>query len=158
MITATPAPKVKNTRLLVIVYAYALLVSVMALAQLMSFEEFIVVNASYLNIDQSDPWAAIATIRFIGIGVFAIPFLLRLPLSPLARWFSALFALTLPFFWLFTMGQAMLRGFSVANVGFFGDFLTQPLGWLTVFEGIALATLGVVSFLILRGPKAFRFQ
>lgn len=98
MIKTTPAPKVRHPSLLVVAYAYAFCLIVLAIFQLMGMGGLNFAGLSYQTLGLP---AIIATLA--GLEIFALPFVLRLDLSRAARFVSAVFSLAAPLFYLVNM-------------------------------------------------------
>lgn len=139
MIKPTPAPSVINKKMLFVPYAYAAALMLLVVWQLVMFERFAPYVASYLG-DNSQGSAAIIAMVLIGLELFALPFLLRMPLSPLARFMSAGFAFVTPLAWaaVTMMGDSFNFGYLLLNIGFFA--------W------------GSASFWLLGGPRVMRME
>lgn len=136
MIQATQPLKVKDKRLLVVPFAYAAGLAALALVQLVGFGGF---DFSGIRLETAGPaWAIIALAT---AEIFALPFLLRLKLSPLARACSAVLALVAPLFYL-TLAI------------FIRDQDTAPLTSLELTIGAVMGLLAITSFNILRGDEA----
>lgn len=133
--SATKAPAPISNGWLIVPFAYAGLLLVMILAQLMTFEKFIPLIASY-GIWGGDIGAKITTVLIVTVEIFALPFLLRMDLSPLARLYSVIFSL------------------AVSNNGLFSTLLPVKGVWVLVIIA-ALFVLAAVSFYVLRGQKVF---
>lgn len=137
MINPTLAPKVKYPRLLVLPYAYAAcLVGLTAIALVglggLSFGSF----------EYETPGAPSLVILLAVLHIFALPFVLRLPLSPLARFCSAAAALLAPL---------VLFGSLIAI-----DMATRSLGSLDILLSMGYVALGFASFWVLSGQEALR--
>jgi hypothetical protein len=139
MVKAVPAPKVKNTKWLVIPYLYAAILLVLAVMQLMGLGGF-----DFAHIKYQTAGTPIMIVIIAALEIFALPFLLRLSLSPLARFFSALFAVATPYF--LVAHQAYLLSENVI-----------PLDIWSVFGTVLLIPLALISFVVLRGSGALRF-
>lgn len=137
MIKPTPAPSVINKKMLVVPYAYAAVLMLLVIWQLVMFERFAPYVAGYLG-DNSQASAAIIAMVLIGMELFALPFLLRMPLSPLARFMSAGLAFMAPLAWaaLTMMSDSFNLAYLLLNVGFFA--------WASA------------SFWLLGGPRIMR--
>jgi hypothetical protein len=112
----------------------------LAIWQLVALDSFIPYISSYLEADKVTPGTTVIAMILIGMEVFSVPFLLRLRLSPLARFCSAGLAFLTPLAWAFvTMsGDGFNAGYLFINIGFF--------------------LWGGVSFWVLGGPQATRLQ
>lgn len=140
MVKAVPAPKVKNAKLLAWPYAYAVVLAVLAVVQLMGIGGFNLAHISYQT-----SGAPVMIIIIAALEIFSLPFLLRLNLSPLARFFSALFAFVIPYF-------------LVAHWAYLLSENAIPFDVLSVLGTFLLVPLAIVSFVILRGYLALRFK
>lgn len=139
-IKSTPPPRVENKRLLIIPYTYVLVLISLAIWQLVALDSFIPYISRYLEVDSVTSATTLVAMVLIGMEVFSVPFLLRLHLSPLARFCSAALAFATPLAWAFvTMsGDSFNVGYLFINIGFF--------------------LWGGVSFWVLGGPQATRLQ
>jgi hypothetical protein len=139
-VTATPAPvpKTKDVKRLATFLAGVLVV--MAVAQLFTFEEFLVLVDAF-----SLPFGAGMTHVFVAVlilaEVLALPFLLRMPLSPLFRWVSVVCGWFVPLAWLFVSVWLVSAPGFVTNVGFLGTAVQMMPGWWAVFMSTALGIL-----------------
>ena len=128
--------------------------AVLAVAQMVSFEDFVEALRSY-NLGSERLTVAVA-VAVITLEVFAVPFLFRLSLSPAARFVSALFALLLPLAWTVLTVHAFLAGVSPRNAGYFGEFLPVHVGALALVLDLLWATAVVLSFDAIGGMKALQ--
>jgi hypothetical protein len=97
----------------------------------------------FAGISYETPGTPELAITVAALQIFSVPFLLRLPLSPLARFISATFALVTPFFLLAALGYLASRG-------------VVALHAITLLSAGLLALIGVASFGVLNGPKAMQ--
>lgn len=140
MVVATPAPKVRHPSLLVVPYAYALCLIILAVFQLMGLGGFDFAGIKYQTLGLPSMIATIA-----GLEIFALPFVLRLELSRAARFMSALFSLAAPLFY-------------AANVLYLGSqdmLVPSAADWVMV---LGLVALGFGSFYVLNGIQALSFS
>lgn len=107
MVKSTPAPKVTNRQLLLVPYLYAGILILLAGLQLVGFGGFDFAGIALHT--QGEPWWILS---LVFVEVFALPFLLRLNLSPLARGLSAFLCLLAPilFFLLVAAGVTGIAG------------------------------------------------
>lgn len=119
----TPSPKVKDRSLLVVPYGYASFLAALALVQLIGFGGF-----DFAGISYETKGSATMVMLLSGVEIFALPFLLRLSLSKLARACSASLSLVAPIL---------------------------LFAYIPVL-GLLLAPLAVGSFVMLNGAQVFR--
>lgn len=118
----------------------------MAILQLISFSDFRDILTS-LGVEPSGTWAA----AVIFAEIFAAAGLFRLRLSYLFRAFSASLALLASGFWFVTTTQAVSGGLDkLPSTGFFGRFLNQQPGWLTVIEAALLLLFSMYGVALTR--------
>lgn len=136
----TPAPTPKSSQVKQISILFAVLLVIMAVAQLFTYEEFIPLVATF-NLPVGETLSYLVVPLLIVCEVFALPFLLRMSLSPAFRfvsmvsgWFVAIiwFLMTL---WIVSTSQA------VETIGFVGTVATLIPGWWAVLFSVALGIL-----------------
>ncbi len=121
---------------------------VMAICQLVSFTSFKKVLLS-LGLDAPTAWA----LGLILVEIWAAVAFYRVKLDPLFRLVGLGMALAVAGFWFILNIQAVSNGLRVPNSGFFGRYLAQIPGWLTLAEAFVflIATLYVVDMIKNRG-------
>ncbi|HKX24453.1 MAG TPA: hypothetical protein VJM46_04390 [Candidatus Saccharimonadales bacterium] len=138
----------------VIGYGLGLIATGMAVAQMVSFEEFVAALRDYALTGERG--AVALAIALISLEVFSVPFLFRLSLSPLARLLSALFVVIAPCVWAVLVFAALMGDVQVPNAGLFGGFLSSlPFDLAVAFVAAWAATVGFV-FSRLGGYKALK--
>lgn len=152
--TATPPSPVKNNVLLATSYGLAAWTTVVAVAQMVSFEDFVNALRDYQVVGQRGGLAL--AIVLLALEVFSVSFLFRFKLSPAARFFSALFMVLLPYVWTFMALSALFNNANVPNSGYFGGLLHVPLGGAVVIDVVWMVVVALV-FGALGGRKALRF-
>lgn len=136
--TAAKAPKTKDSQRIAIFYAIILVA--MAVAQLYSFDEFLKHFVDF-GFPGGDRAAYFLAAFLVTVEVFAIPFLLRMSLSPAFRWVSMICGWLVALLWLkITIWLAIHDGIA-SNVGFPGTVASITPGWWAVFMSIALGIL-----------------
>ena len=140
MIKSTPAPKMRHPSLIFVTYVYAAVLAGLAVVQLMGLGGF-----DFAHIVYETPGLPVLTIIIASLEIFAVPFLLRLPLSLLARFFSAIFTLVAP---LFILANYV---YIVADTG-------VALDWFSILGAIFLVPFGVLCFVALDGQRAVCFS
>lgn len=91
-------PRFHEAQIIAWIYATALVI--MAVGQLFSFEDFIPYIRD-LHLTGGEAVTVLFACLIVIAEVFALPFLLRMPLSSLMRWFGLGFSLFVPLAWLF---------------------------------------------------------
>lgn len=119
---------------------YAVLIVVMVVAQLFTFEAFLELFASFEFPGGRTTGYVLASV-LVAAQVFALPFLLRMAVSPAFRMFSLLSAGLVADIWLFvTLWLAIVQP-TVANVGFLGTVVETMPGWWAVCIALAFGIL-----------------
>jgi hypothetical protein len=95
---ATPAPAVFKPKLVLAPYLYVLLLVFLATWQLMTFADFVEYVSGYLG-GAVTSTTMFAAVLLVSLEILAVPFLMRLRLSPLARVCSATASLFVPIAW-----------------------------------------------------------
>lgn len=119
---------------------YAVLIVVMVVAQLFTFEAFLELFASFEFPGGRTTGYVLASV-LVAAQVFALPFLLRMAMSPAFRMFSLLSAGLVADIWLFTTLWLAIVQPAVTNVGFLGTVVETMPGWWAVFIALAFGVL-----------------
>lgn len=139
-VKTTPAKEPKTGESKKIAYAYAVVLVILALAQLFTFDKFLVLVEGF-----GLPGGVVSAHLFVSLvvisEVFALPFLLRLNLSPLMRFVSMVFGWLVPLAWLKIALWLILTTNSVANIGLLGTAVVLVPGWWAVFVSLAIGLL-----------------
>lgn len=139
MIKATPAPSPKYPQLVFWPYIYAAILGGLAVVQLMGLGGF-----DFAGIRYQTPGVPGMIVLIAGLEIFALPFLLRLHLSTLARFLSGLFSLVTPLFIL-------------AHVVYLSVEEMMATSWPAIIAAVALVAMSILSFIVLDGQRALRF-
>jgi len=139
---ATSAKKPKTKESQNIAYMYAAILVIFALAQLFTFEKFLVLLESFW-FPGGKPVAYLLGSLIVVCEVMALPFLLRLKLSPLMRITSMVLGWLVPIIWLFLTLWLLFTVNSVSNIGFLGTSVKLLPGWWAVFVCIAVGILAI---------------
>ncbi len=144
LVKTTPAPKPRTKESAKVATFFAALLVLMAVTQLFTFEEFLLhIQSLELPIGQA---ATFALAPLIVISeVFAIPFLLRMSLSPAFRYVSMFFGWLAAGLWLYISVWLASINSQADTVGFLGTLANTPPGWWAVFISLALAILAAWS-------------
>jgi len=134
---AVRALEPKSQTAKIIAWVYTAILTVMVVAQLFAFEDFVPLFHDMAFPGGDGTGSLLAGLIVFG-EIFAIPFLLRMALSPLMRWFSLVLGLLVPLAWLFV--SCWLQGHSGT---------TATAGILGVKVTISASTQLVVSLVLL---------
>jgi hypothetical protein len=136
----TAAPEPKTRRAFHIALLYAVLLTGMALAQLYTFDEFIEIIPS-LSLPVGEALGYLIAPLIVVLEVFALPFLLRMRLSPAFRFVSMLFGWGVPLVWLAISLWLVVTAQPVVTIGFLGGIGELAPGWWAVLVSVALGIL-----------------
>lgn len=136
----TPAPTPKTDTAKQIALIYAALLVIMSVTQLFTFEDFLGLIPQY-HLPMSTALETALAPVLVAAEVFAIPFLLRMALSPAFRWFSMFLGWLVAALWLFITFWIVSTSQAVETTGFTGTLGTFPPGWWAVCMSIAFAIL-----------------
>lgn len=136
----TPAPAAKSKDVVKISIFYAAILTIFALAQLFTFETFLELFGDFDLPGGVAGGYALATV-LVTLEVFAIPFLLRMRLSPAFRWFSAFAGVAVAVIWLYVSMWVVLHDTPVVTIGFLGTVVSMMPGWWAVVKSLALGVL-----------------
>lgn len=136
--TPAPVPKTKNVQRIATLFAVILVI--MAVAQLYSFDEFLKLVTSF-NLPGGVRSAHFITAFLVVAEVFALPFLLRMSLSPAFRWLSMVLGWLVALIWTGLTIWLVVQDSFVNNVGFLGTVVNLMPGWWAVFTSAALGFL-----------------
>lgn len=143
-VKSTPAPKPRTANSATISILYAVILVVFAVTQLFSFEEFLVYMQS-IGLPFSENINYAFAPLLITAEVFAIPFLLRMRLSPAFRYLSLGLGFVVAIFWIFLSSWVVLSGAPVDSIGFLGTLVTLTPGWWAIFISLSLGILATWS-------------
>ncbi|MGY4893491.1 MAG: hypothetical protein ACO1N2_02220 [Candidatus Saccharimonadota bacterium] len=133
-VQATPAPAAKSHETKQIATLYAGLLTILAVTQLFTFDEFIEL------FPQLGLPVALAPI-IVACEVFALPFLLRMRLSPAFRALSMGLGWLVALGWLFVSIVAVQQG-TTETVGYLGTLVNFIPGWSAV---LIAASFGILA-------------
>ncbi len=155
-IKAVAAPAPKSQTYARIAWAYAAILVVMVVAQLFSFEKFIPLIADYWLPGGQGTTVLVAGV-IVTTEVFALPYLLRMPLSPLMRACSIGCSFVVPLLWLWLSLRALLESNAITNGGILGEKVVVPLE-VQLVVSLVLLVLAVVSYYGLSGRAKTYFK
>lgn len=129
-------------------YALASIIILMVVSQLMTIEKTLPIIENYL-LPGGTPTAKIVLFFSAASGVFALPFLFRMSLSPLFRIFSAILLNIFACVWLFLGIWIALNDPPLIGTGIFGSLLKPiPGGVVLPFASLLLADTLLVTYLL----------
>ena len=140
---ATKPPLPKNQRAVGVALLYVGVLVVFALAQLFSFEEFLLLVRDFA-LPGGQPVAYFLAAFIVTVEIFALPYLLRMQLSFAMRLLSMVMGWLVALLWLGIALWLTLTGSTVTNIGFFGDVIAYSPGWLSVAVSLVLGTMAVI--------------
>jgi hypothetical protein len=141
---ALPAPSPRSETAKKVAWIYAAVLVVMVVGQLFSFEKFIPLIAGYWLPGGNGATTLMAGLIVVS-EVFALPFLLRMPLSPLMRWFSLGCGLVAAVLWVILGVIAVVSDNAMTNSGILGTKVTVPSGGAQLLWAVVLGVLAVWS-------------
>jgi len=138
-VQAKPARTAESKK---VAWLYAIILDLMALFQILSFSRFIMVIDSYW-LPGGLPSSSFIAGALIGAELLAIPFLLRLKLSPAFRVFSMGLSWVVALAWLLLTLDAQITTNDLRNVGFLGGDIQLVPGWWAVCISVAFGVLAI---------------
>ena len=123
-----------------IAYAYAIILVVLVLCQLFTFDKFLTLLQSFGLAGGAAFARFIASILVVS-EVFALPFLLRLDLSHLMRVVSMVMGWLVPLVWLGLSLWLVFTINAISNIGFLGTVVSLTPGWWAVFISVSLGLM-----------------
>ncbi|HRQ87046.1 MAG TPA: hypothetical protein PLY16_02960 [Candidatus Saccharibacteria bacterium] len=137
-VSATTAPSPKTTNSKTIAIAYAALLTTFAVTQLFWFENLPTLFESF---GFEPVLAVLSAALIVSLEVLAIPFLLRMRLSPAFRYLSMACGWLVAIFWISVSLYVMISGAHVSTIGFLGSEIPITPGWWAVFMSFALLVM-----------------
>ena len=131
-------PKTKESQQMAIILAAILVV--MAVAQLYTFDTFILLVPSF-NLPLAGALPYVIAPLIVAAEVFALPFLLRMYLSPAFRWVSMFFGWLTALLWIFITIWVVGSSQPVENIGFLGTVTDLVPGWWALCVSVGLGIL-----------------
>jgi len=138
----TPASKPRTKESGQIAYAYAIVLIVLVLCQLFTFDKFLTLLQGFA-FPGGDVTAHLVGSMIVISEVFALPFLLEMNLSPLMRVISMVFGWIASLVWFKLALWLIFVANSVTNIGILGTVVAVIPGWWAVYISIALGTMAV---------------
>lgn len=139
-VKATSAPKPRTRDAQKVAYFYAFILIVFVLAQLYTFDDFLRLVESF-GLPGGIAVAHLLGGIIVACELLALPFLLRMSLSPLMRAISMGLGWLVPLIWIKLSFWLVLTVNAVPNIGFLGTKVSLMPGWWAVFFCIAIGIL-----------------
>lgn len=139
-VQATPAPTPKTKDVQRIALFYAIILVVMVVAQLFTFDDFLKLMTSF-GFDGGIRLAHFTAAILVTAEVFALPFLLRMSLSPAFRFLSMLCGWLVALIWLKITILLVIQDGISNNVGFLGTAVNTMPGWWAIVMSIIFGIL-----------------
>lgn len=136
--TAAPNPRSKDASLIAMLYA--IILGVMAVTQLFTFEHFLELLSTF-TLPLGGEITYLIGALIVVTEIFALPFLLRMPLSKTFRWVSMVCGWLAPLIWIKLTLWLVIAEPLVDNVGLLGTTVGLLPGWWAVMVAAALAIL-----------------
>lgn len=138
--TFAPVPKTKDAQRIALMYAGILVV--MVVAQLFTFEHFLVLMTSF-GFPGEAAYGYFWTAFLVTAEVLALPFLLRMPLSPAFRWVSIVSGWAAAAIWLKITILLVVLGGAITNVGFLGTVVDLVPGVWAILVSLVFVVCAV---------------
>ena len=141
-VTPAPTPKTKDVSRIATFYAGIILV--MVVAQLFTFESFVLLFRDF-GFPFGPQYPVFLSAFLVICEVFALPFLLRMPLSPAFRWVSIVCGWLVAALWFKITVWVVFSETLFNNVGFIGTVVDTMPGWWAIFMSLAFGILAAWS-------------
>lgn len=139
-VQSTPAPKPKSSRVSSIAILYAALLTIMALGQLYTFDDFVALIGTYA-LPLPNALVYVIAPLLVACEVGAIPFLLKMHLSPAFRFLSMILGWIVAGVWFLLTFWILISNASVSTIGFLGTAISLAPGVWALLLSIAFGIL-----------------
>jgi hypothetical protein len=139
-VRATAPPQVKTGRVKQVALLYAIILTAMALAQLYTFEEFIELTTTF-QLPLPETLVYLVAPLLIICEVLALPFLLRMYLSPAFRVISMVCSWLVSLKWLCITIWVVTSAQQVTTIGFLSTIGDLTPGWWAVLVSVSFGIL-----------------
>lgn len=140
-VKSTGAPTPKSPHVKGIATIYAAILVLFALAQLYSFEEFSVLFVEEFSLSIPFTLTVLLAPLIVTLEVLALPFLLRMRLSPAFRFLSMMSGWFVAVIWAWVSLWAVIREPYVETIGLLGTVISLPAGWWAVLLSLGLGLM-----------------
>jgi hypothetical protein len=141
-ITAVEASKPRSESAKIAGWVYTAILVVMALGQLYAFEKFIPLVAEY-GLPGGESTATLYASLIVILEVLALPYLLRMRVSPLFRWMSLVCSVAIAGVWIKLALWAHYTDAVVENSGLLGTKVNVPVGAVSLLASVGLLALAL---------------
>jgi len=138
--TTNNPPTLKSKDAVGIAYLYAAILVFMVLAQLFTFDNFLIILED-LKLPGGYATAHLVGSLLVACEVLALPFLLRMKLSTLMRVVSMVLGWLVPLFWFKLSIWFLISGGTISNIGLFGTVVKFMPGWPSLMFSVAIGIL-----------------
>jgi len=143
-VTTTPAPKPRTINSLKVSILYAVILTAAAVTQLFNFEDLLVyIQSINLPFNEAGDYAFLPLM--VVAEVFALPFLLRMDVSPAFRYVSMFLGLLAAALWIFLACWVVLSGQSDSTVNYSSSLISFLPGFYAIFITLAIGILAIWS-------------
>lgn len=139
---ATRPAKAESNRAVQVALLLAVLLVIMSVGQLYEFEKFIPLIEGFGVVGGHKTATLIAGLIVVS-EVLALPFLLRMQVSPLMRVFSMILGWLAVMIWIVITLWLATTINTVTNVGLFGTKVDIPAGWWAACYSVALGVAAI---------------
>ena len=136
--TLAPVPKTKDSKRIALFYAIILVV--MVVAQLFTYEKFLELMVGF-GFPVGVQGTYFITAVLVSAEVFALPFLLRMPLSRAFRWVSMVAGWIVALLWVKLSFWIVFSDVATDTIGFLGTVVGLMPGWWAIFVSVSFAIL-----------------
>ncbi|MEK7620934.1 MAG: hypothetical protein AAB395_01100 [Patescibacteria group bacterium] len=149
-------PKNKvGEQVIIFVYALAAVIILMVISQLVTIEKLLPIMDGY-QLPGGSSTVKVLVFTMAISGVFALPFLLRMRLSPLFRIISAILFNIYSLIWLVLGIWVTLNNPPLSGTGIFGSLLASIPDSAVLPLGIALTSCSMLATILLRADLKFK--
>lgn len=138
----TPAPVPKTNNIQKIAIFYAVIIVIMVVAQLFTFDAFLKLVTSF-DFPGGIRFAHFTAAFLTVAEVFALPFLLRMSLSIAFRWFSMILGWLVALIWVSITIWVMFQDSFANNIGFLGTVVNLTPGWWAILLSVGFCVLAM---------------
>lgn len=132
----------KNLLTIQIALLYAVILVVLAVAQLFSFEKFLPIVRDFA-LPGGRPFAYFLATFIVITEIFALPYLLRMRVSFAMRLLSMIMTWLVALLWTGIALWLIVTSSTVTNIGLLGTVVALAPGWLSVLVGLAFGALAL---------------